>query len=462
MGRGRRPLEPERVEAVETPARVGCTSYSESMAHEHKTLPIDATSAATLADDNLRMTLIDSSDTPVYRAWVEAANRGFHGAPQPDEKTAAFMATNADRRNTGVYEGDAPVATTNAFASPVTVPGGREIPAWAISMVTVAQTHRRRGIARELLQSELRAAVALGIPLAILTVSESTIYGRFGFAPATMASTISIDTRKARFTGPTPDGTVRFVDLHELRPIVDELYATARLASAGEIAVWPHRWDQILGIQDEEKDVSKRPRAVLYRDAAGAPQGFAVFKLKEHESDFTSHAAQLEYLLTNTPDAHAALWRFLLELDLTATVTAQLRPVDEPVRWMINDFRAAKVETYDHLWVRILDVKACLEARTYFAPASLVLEVTDALGHAAGRYLLETGAGVERHLRVEPAETPSDLTVSINELSAIYLGGISATTLHAAGRIAEHTPGAVAQLDAAFRSPVTPWLSVWF
>ena len=455
MGGGRRPLEAARVEFVETPAQVGPTSYPESMSHEHKTLPIDAASTATLAVNNLRMTLIDTSDTPVFAAWVEAANRGFHGGPQPEEKAAAFMATMAERRNTGVFDGEAVVATTNAFASPVTLPGGREIPAWAISMVTVAQTHRRRGIARELLQSELRAAVALGIPLAILTVSESTIYGRFGFAPATMASTISIDTRKARFTGPTPDGTVRFIDLEELRPIVDELYATARLASAGEIAVWSKRWDQILGIQDEEKDVSKRPRAVLYRDAAGAAQGFAIYKLKENESDFTAHTAQLEYLLANTPDAYAALWRFLLELDLTATVTAQLRPVDEPVRWMINDFRAAKVETYDHLWTRILDVKACLEARAYFAPIDLVLEVTDQLGHAAGTYRLAAG-------QVELVETQPALTMSINELSAIYLGGVSATTLHAAGRIVEHAPGALAELDAAFRSPQTPWLSVWF
>ena len=443
------------------------------MHSDHVKLPIDAGSAATLANDGLRMTLIDTSDTPVFAAWVEAANRGFHGGPQPEEKAAAFMATMADRRNTGVFDGDAVVATTNAFASPVTLPGGREIPTWAISMVTVAQTHRRRGIARELLQSELRAAVALGIPLAILTVSESTIYGRFGFAPATMASTISIDTRKARWAGPSPDGTVRFIDLHELRPIVDELYASARLASAGEISVWPKRWDQILGIQEEEKDVSKRPRAVLYRDAAGAPQGFAIYKLKEHESDFTAHTAQVEYVMANTPDAHAALWRFLLELDLTSTVIAQLRAVDEPVRWMINDFRAAQVETYDHLWTRILDVKTCLEARPYFAAIDLVIEVTDHLEHAAGTYRLNAGrveplvrvepaVRVEPLVRVEPVETPPDLTLSINELSAIYLGGVSATTLHTAGRIAEHTPGAVAELDAAFRSPRTPWLSVWF
>jgi predicted acetyltransferase len=99
-------------------------------------------------------------------------------------------------------------------------------------------------------------------------------------------------------------------------------------------------------------------------------------------------------------------------------------------------------------------VPAALNARQFFAPLDLVIEVTDPQGHAAGRY----------HLGATVTTTEKDpaLTLSVNELSAIYLGGVSATTLHAAGRITEHEAGAVSQLDSAFRSPVTPWLSVWF
>ncbi len=181
--------------------------------------------------------------------------------------------------------------------------------------------------------------------------------------------------------------------------------------------------------------------------------------MKEREHDFAGHTAEVEYLMANTPDAYAALWRFLLELDLTATVHAGLRPVDEPVRWLISDFRAMKVETYDHLWLRILDVPTTLQAREYYAPVAMTIEVTDALGHAAGTYSFDTTAAPVVG-RVETS-TP-DLSLTINDLSAIYLGGISATTLKNANRITEHTPGAVAQLEAAFHSPVTPWLSVWF
>ena len=67
---------------------------------------------------------------------------------------------------------------------------------WAISMVTVAATHRRRGIARGLLEGELRAAASAGVPMAGLTVTEATIYGRYGFGPAVPVSrTASMATR---------------------------------------------------------------------------------------------------------------------------------------------------------------------------------------------------------------------------------------------------------------------------
>ena len=425
-----------------------------------KTLPIDAHSRAQLAEGGLRMDLVDTDDKPTFDAWLQSATRGFHGGAHGDELLAAVTSSIDYRRTTGVWDDTAsdaltPVGTVDSFVSPLTVPGGRDLPAWAISMVTVAPTHRRRGIARELLESELRAATALGVPIAMLTVSESTIYQRFGFAPAALAATITIDTKRARFVGRVPDGRVQLIDIEPARALIDELYVKGRLASPGEIEVWPRRWDQIFGIADE-KDVSKRPRAARYDDADGVTQGVVVYRMKE-TGGFETHTAQVEYLTANTPDAYAALWRFLLELDLTNTVTAELRSVDEPVRWLINDFRSMKVETYDHLWLRILDVPAALNAREFFAPLDFVIEVSDTLGHAAGRYHL--GSVVEH---VEHVETAPALTLSINDLSAIYLGGVSATTLQQAGRIAEHEAGSVAQLDAAFTSPTTPWLSVWF
>jgi hypothetical protein len=54
------------------------------------------------------------------------------------------------------------------------------------------------------------------------------------------------------------------------------------------------------------------------------------------------------------------------------------------------------------------------------------------------------------------------LTLGVPELSAIYLGGVRATTLAAAGRIVESGPGAAALADGMLRSAVTPYLSIWY
>jgi hypothetical protein len=50
----------------------------------------------------------------------------------------------------------------------------------------------------------------------------------------------------------------------------------------------------------------------------------------------------------------------------------------------------------------------------------------------------------------------------VNELSALYLGGVAVPTLVAAGRVRELTPGAAVEADVLLHSPVTPWLSRWY
>jgi len=423
-------------------------------------LPIDPTSAAKLAERGLRFDLVDTSDLAVFRPWLDADSRGFHAAPFSDETAEQFMAGTADRRTSGVWDdsgADAktPVATVNSWATPLTVPGERQIDAWAISSVTVASTHRRRGIARELLESELRSAAQQKLALAMLTVSESTIYGRFGFSPAALSADYEIDTRKARFTGVAPSGRVQFVPLEQVRDEAPAIIEANRLRTPGDIATWSHLWDRTFAISSDDKEFAKRIRAIRYDDASGTPQGFALYTLKEHEHDFSKHTARVHSLVTATDDAYAGLFAFLLELDLTTKLVLPLRSVDEPIRWQVADFRAIRAtDVRDHLWVRILDVPAALAARDYFAALDLVIEVTDELGFAAGRYRL--GDSIER------TDDEPDVTLSVNELGSIYLGGVSALTLERAGRIVGHTEGAVELLDAAFRSPVTPSLSVWF
>ncbi|WP_193510296.1 GNAT family N-acetyltransferase [Cryobacterium sp. BB736] len=434
------------------------------MTADFRTAPVDAASAAALADDKLRYELVDTKDPVAFRHWLSAVGRGFHDPAGDADSAELRRFAYLERRAVGVWDdtlSDAPtpVGTLGSWVTDLTVAGEASIPAWAISAVTVAPTHRRRGIARSLMEGELRTAKALGIPAAILTASEATIYERWGFSPAAMMAEWEIDVARAKWSGAIPGGRVQLVTTEQLRdhdgPAILE---RARLAVPGQIRFWGILWDRLFGLPSD--DAAKSARCVRYDDEHGTPQGFAIYRPDRGEAE---GKLSLGYLIGATDDAYSALWRYLLQVDLITTITASLRPVDEPFRWQVADFRAVK-KTWesDHLWLRILDPRAVLEARRYSAPGRFRLTVTDPLGFATGDYLLEVDADGVGLVSDGDAPDAAGVALSVNELAAISLGAVSATTLAKAGRILEQTPSAAVAVDRAFASPVAPWLSIWF
>ncbi len=432
-------------------------------AHDWKNAPPDRAAAEVLSAVGLEYRLIDTADAAVFDPYLQAEMRGFLAGEQSSEQLGGAREGLAFRRFAGVYDPAAldvsqPVATVNSWVTDMALPGGRGIPMWAISGVTVAPTHRRKGIARAMLEAELRTADAAGVAIAGLTVSEATIYGRFGFSPATYATNWTIDTKRARWIGPRPDGRLDFVGRDAVRELLAELHGRVRADRPGEIEAWPGLWRRMSGSAPGQEGGAKI-RAVRYADAGGTTRGIAVYRLGDEGADFTQHELELNYLLSETPEAYAALWRFVLEHDLVSSVKASLRSVDEPVRWMIADQRGAKVEIGEHGWLRILDVPTVLTARAYAAPGRATLRVTDDLGFAAGTWRLtveENGAAT-----VEPVEGPAAVTLNVNALSSIVLGGVSAVTLQGAGLVVAETADALA-LDTLFASAETPYLSLWY
>lgn len=433
----------------------------------HLDQPIDADSARALSSQGLHFTLVDTANDAAFDAWLRADLRGFH-SQAPDDDLPRMREALAYRRTTGVYddsiaEPEVPVATVNSWPGELTVPGERLAPAWAISSVTVSPTHRRRGIARALLEAELRTASTLGVPLAMLTVSESTLYERYGFGPAGFASDYRIDTSRVRWSGPDTDGRIHSISVDAFLEQAPLLYEHTRLTDPGQMELWPLRWAEIAGQRGDDTALARRMRAIRFDDAEGTPRGFAVFDVSGGDPDFTAHVVTLRLLLSDGVDAYAALWRYLVELPLVRTVVAPLRSVDEPVRWMLGDQRATTATTTDHLWLRVLDVPAAFEARAAASDGRLGLRVRDDSRFADGDWHLvahDGGFSVER-VATFAADIPV-IELDAAALASLYLGGVSAVTLAAAGRIDERTRGAAAAADALLRSPRTPWLGVWF
>lgn len=401
---------------------------------------------------------------------MQAENRGFYGTVLDGDELDVQLPRIAGRRTTGVWDASAadeasPVATVSSWSAGLTIPGERSLPAWAISAVTVSPTHRRRGVARAMLEAELRSADAADCAVAMLTVSEATIYSRFGFGVATMTADWTIDTSRARWIGPIASGRVHFVTADQLLVTGHELVERVRLATPGQMEFDGILWERLLGF-DGGKDTAKHLRFVRYDDQDGEPEGFAVYRVDEIADDFSSHQVDIKFFVAATDDAYAGLWRYFLELDLVNSISAPLRSVDEAIAWQVSDFRAVSpTRVRDHLWVRVLDVPVALSSRSYSAPARVVLDVTDDLGFADGLFLLTIDADGQGTVETLDGEAPDDaaaIALSVNDLGSLYLGGVSALTLTRAGRITELRPGSAVVVDSAFRSPVAPWLSIWF
>jgi predicted acetyltransferase len=429
------------------------------------TAPLDEESGARLAASGLQARLVPVDDEEAYSRWIHVVARGFLDPEPTEEEVTASRERSAFRRMTGIFDpsapmADSPIASIASWIGELAVPGGRGIPSCAISAVTVAPTHRRRGVARAMLEGELRSASAWGVPMAMLTVSESQLYGRYGFAPAAASASLHIETRRATWIGPRPAGRVDFIPRTRLRELVGPLHERARLRVAGEVDVPSGHWDRFAGTRPDMKDAGKT-RAVQYADEAGEVRGLALYSVRANDKDFTKSTVMLSYLLAETDDAYAALWRFFLELDLVAEVQAHELSVDEPLLWMISDQRAASVRVTDHQYVRILDVPSALEARRYGAAGVIALEVSDALGFAEGRWLLSVDADGRGRVSTwdELPDGAVHVALGVQELSAAYLGGVSLTTLAAAGRVESTDAAAAARV---FGWHVAPRLSIWY
>jgi predicted acetyltransferase len=175
------------------------------------------------------------------------------------------------------------------------------------------------------------------------------------------------------------------------------------------------------------------------------------------DDDFVAHTLTVHHILTSSSDAYAAIWRYLLEVPLVATVKVEHQRVDEPVMWMITDMRAAKVTVWEHQYLRILDVPAVLEARGYFADGEVIFDVSDPYGYAAGRWHLQVQDGVGRVTRAGDVSEAPTLELGVAELSALYLGGVKAATLVGVGRVGESIFA-----DRLLATATTPFLSIWY
>lgn len=106
--------------------------------------------------------------------------------------------------------------------------------------------------------------------------------------------------------------------------------------------------------------------------------------------------------------------------------------------------------------LRIVEVPAALQARSYDAEASAVIQIRDDFcpwNQVCYKLIVSPDGST-----CQPTTQAPDLSLDVSDLGAVYLGGTSLGTLMRAGRIQELKSGIVSQLDRAFAVERQPWM----
>lgn len=383
------------------------------------------------------------------------------GLSFPDRQLEAVRPGLEVDRSFAAFEGTRIVASASAFTLQLTVPGGEVVPIGGLSWVGVLPTHRRQGLLRQLIARHVEDCRERGELASGLGASEATIYGRFGYGIATMRARYEIERHRATFRQVVDaPGSSELLDREAAGPALRQVFDVIQPTVPGEVSRTAGLWDVYLGDLDRQHHDDRPWFHLVHRDEAGDPDGYALYRFaKERWRDgIPDHRLDVQEIQGITPAVRFAIWRYLLDLDLVGTVRYTHAPVDDPVRWVLDDPRRLRTTSIsDELWIRPLDVPALLAERRYERHGEVVLEVVDDL--AGGRFHLEVR---EDGVACEPSSEDPDVVLGPSELGSIFLGGVSLRDLHLAGRVDEQAGGAVDRTDALFRTRRAPFTSTPF
>ena len=435
-----------------------CFSFIRHVSESNSTTATRRAEKARLLESSLRtlaavteIRFITTDEVPEFRRSIAF---GFGGdAVEEEGADERFLELFPLETIIGAFDHGRVVATFGSFDVDVTVPGG-SLPMAGTTIVTVQPTHRRRGILSEMMRMHLGQAIERSQPIAGLWASEALIYGRFGYGQACFGYDLTVPADRVALPPGPASMQVRTIGPEEAIEILPSIYEWVRTLTPGFLsrsrAWWAHRK---LRDSERHRDGASSQRIVVAH-ADGEARGYVAYRQKEKwENELPRGTIEIVEVIALDDDTRRTLWHFLTNIDLYPNVHWWNSPLDDPLHAEVDRTRDIHTRRRDTLWLRILDVPRALEARTYEHDGRLTMKVTDNFMRAGGTFELQVERG-----RAECQESTADVdvTLGINELSGLYLGGVSAIQRWRGRRI-EGTEDAVLRLDTLFRTARAPF-----
>ncbi|WP_168200996.1 GNAT family N-acetyltransferase [Allokutzneria sp. NRRL B-24872] len=390
-----------------------------------------------------RVRLLDDSDFEVFHRVVNSAFL----TTSTDGEVARDRLLFGTGRFHGAFDGDDLIGGAGILSKRMTMPGTGSRAVAGVTAVATAPGNRRRGVLTSLMRTQLEGLhEEAAQPIAALWSAEAGIYGRFGYGPASMRLFTGVP-RGSAFLSTVDCGSDRVRELTRDAAFVamKEIYEQVTPSRIGWLARtdddWAHWYHE-----DE-------PNPFRFAVLSGA---YAAYRVRRDWAiRGPQHKVDVHEIVAVDPVSYAAMWRYLLDLDLVGEVIHNNLAVDDPLPHLLVNPRAAERRVGDGLWLRLVDVDRALVERRYSAPADLVLELGDAFcPWNAGRWRFTVDS--DGSARVRRSDDDADLALSTTELGSLFLGGVGVAGLAGAGRIGELRSGALAALGLAFSTEHQP------
>jgi predicted acetyltransferase len=392
-----------------------------------------------------------ANDSKELQVGLEAIGQygGWH--PTDDEIEWWLKNFELERMHVALDDGQV-IGGAGAFSFDFSIPGGT-MPAAGVTVVGVFPTHRRRGVLTQMMRTQLDDFGERREPIAVLWSSEGPIYGRFGYGMASLHGEIKLERSRGGFDlAYDPVGRVKLIEPEEVPTLFPPVWDAVRASTPGFFARPPAWWEhRIVHDPPDQRGGAGRKRFVVH-ETGGEVDGYAFYRHKGNwEEGVPTGTLMVREVMAKTPHGMRELWRYLLDIDQSQTISAYLMPPDHPLFLLLSEPRRAKYRVSDGLWVRLVDVGAALSGRGYAESGRVVFEVRDPFcPWNEGRWKLEDG-------HAERTDDVPDLRLDVTGLGSVFLGGFTFAELRRAARVEELQSGAIARADAMFRTDIAPW-----
>lgn len=127
--------------------------------------------------------------------------------------------------------------------------------------------------------------------------------------------------------------------------VLPDIFQSLRNSFPGAVGRTEGLWYAYLADPEHHREGGSAMFHVVHRTCDDTADGYVSYRVKnDWDEGIPQGTLTVQEVVAPTPAAHAALWRYCLDMDLIATVRTAHAPVDETLRWMLRDPRHLRVD----------------------------------------------------------------------------------------------------------------------